>query len=64
MDQLLSLFRRSLNEAIVSGRFPDKDTPLGAYTVVAIRAVAIEHPAATPDLIASAYDAFLREPAR
>ena len=39
----------------------DSATPLGPYTLTAIRVIATEHPNSTADLIVSAYDAFLSE---
>ncbi len=62
--ELRERFRRALNEAITMGRLPDPDSGLAHYTLVALRLVAAEHPNATPDLIASAFDAFLSEHAR
>lgn len=54
-------FRRLLNEAITAGTAPSAGTDLGPYTLVAITVIAAEHPDASPDSIASAYDAFLSE---
>jgi hypothetical protein len=55
------LFRRALHRAVTQGVSPDPDMQLGHDTVVAIRALAAEHPDASADLIVRAYDAFLSE---
>jgi hypothetical protein len=58
---LRSTFQTSLNCAIAHGQRPSQWTCLGARTHTAIDAVAQEHPDATADHIADAYDAFARE---
>ena len=52
-----------MNRAIVDGVRPSRSLGLGAETRAAIEAVADEHPEATVDQIADAYDAFIREQA-
>lgn len=54
-------FQDSLNGAIVHGQRPSRRIDLGTKTYAAIDAVAQEHPDATANHIADAYDAFARE---
>jgi hypothetical protein len=54
-------FQDLLNRAITQGLMPAHGADLGADTWAAIDRVAREHPEATPELIASAHDAFVRE---
>ena len=58
---LRSVFQDSLNCAITHGRQPARWIGLGDQTRAAIQAVAEEHPDATAEDIAYAYDAFARE---
>jgi hypothetical protein len=58
---LRSTFQKSLNCAIAHGQRPSPRCGLGDRTHTAIEAVAQEHPDATADHIADAYDAFVRE---
>lgn len=58
---LHSVFVDALNNAIVHGREPSRWIGLGDETRSAIDAVAAEHPDATADHIACAYDSFARE---
>jgi hypothetical protein len=50
-----------LNRAITNGHMPVDDLGIGPDTCAAIAAIAGDHPEATPELIADAYDAFARE---
>lgn len=59
--ELRRRFQQLLNVAIAEGRVPDSDAGFGPRTLAAITQVAREHPEATADQIASAYDAFRRE---
>jgi len=54
-------FQECLNRAIVQGQRPSPWIGLADETRAAIEAVADEHPDATADHIADAYDAFARE---
>ena len=54
-------FQDSLNGAILHGLSPSRWLGLGAQTYAAIDEVAQEHPDATVNHIADAYDAFARE---
>lgn len=58
---LRDAFQDSLNCAIAHGQRPSRWIGLGDKTRTAIEAVAKEHPDATADHIADAYDAFARE---
>ena len=58
---LRSAFQQSLNGAIAHGQRPSRWIGLGERTCTAIEAVAHEHPDATADHIADAYDEFARE---
>lgn len=58
---LYSAFQESLNRAITHGQRPSRWIGLGEETRSAIEAVAQEHPDATADHIADAYDAFARD---
>jgi hypothetical protein len=58
---LRGVFQNSLNCAITHGQQPYRWIGLGDETHAAIDAVAQEHPEATVDQIAYAYDAFARE---
>jgi hypothetical protein len=58
---LRGVFQESLNCAIAHGQRPSRWIGLGDRTRVAIEAVAYEHPDATADHIADAYDAFARD---
>jgi hypothetical protein len=58
---LRNAFQDSLNCAIAHGQRPSRWIGLGERTCTAIEAVAQEHPDATVDHIADAYDAFVRE---
>jgi hypothetical protein len=58
---LYGAFQDSLNCALVRGLRPSRWTGLGDETYTAIEVVAQEHPEATADHIADAYDAFARE---
>jgi hypothetical protein len=58
---LRDAFQESLNCAIAHGRRPSRWIGLGDRTFTAIEAIAEEHPDATVDHIANAYDAFARE---
>jgi hypothetical protein len=59
--ELRDAFQDSLNSAIAHGLRPSRWIGLGEATCTAIEAVAREHPDATVDHIADAYDAFDRE---
>lgn len=54
-------FQIALNRALVVGRAPDRAIGLGPHTVAAVTRVAAEHPDATAEIIAAAYDAFQGE---
>ncbi len=58
---LRGAFQDSLNCAIAHGQRPAQWIGLGDKTRTAIEAVAEEHPDATADHIADAYDAFASE---
>ena len=58
---LRDAFQDSLNSAIARGLRPSRWIGLGDQTFSAIEAIALEHPDATVDHIADAYDAFDRE---
>lgn len=58
---LRDAFQESLNCAIAHGQRPSRWIGLGDKTRTAIEAVAEEHPDATADHIADAYDAFAHE---
>jgi hypothetical protein len=58
---LRGAFQDSLNSAIAHGLRPSRWIGLGDQTFSAIEAIAREHPDATVDNIAEAYDAFDRE---
>jgi hypothetical protein len=58
---LRGVFQDSLNCAITHGQRPARWIGLGDETRAAIDVVAHEHPEATVDQIACAYDAFARE---
>ena len=58
---LRGLFQDALNCAITHGLQPSRWIGLGDETHAAIDAVAQEHPEATVDQIAYAYDSFARE---
>ena len=58
---LRDAFQDSLNCAIAHGLRPSRWIGLGDETFTAIDAIAEEHPEATADHIAGAYDAFARE---
>lgn len=60
-SELQQRFQIALNNAIARGRVPAHDTGLGPHTFSAVTAVAQDHPDATAELIADAYDAFHRE---
>jgi len=57
----LRQFQRAIAAAITGGRAPAALTRLGPRTVAALTQVAREHPEATPEHIASAYDTFRSE---
>lgn len=57
-DPIDKMFRDLLNQAIICGQRPRRTTLLGPATWAAIDVVAAEHPDATADHIASAFDAF------
>lgn len=54
-------FESALITALVGGQPPHGATGLEPHTVAAVTLVAAEHPDATADVIAQAYDAFCRE---
>ncbi len=54
-------FQTTLVSAIVGGSLPAHSSGLGPQTLAALTLVATEHPDATADIIAAAYDAFRRE---
>ena len=58
---LRNAFQDSLNSAIAHGLWPSRWIGLGDQTCTAIEAIAQEHPDATVNHIADAYDAFDRE---
>jgi hypothetical protein len=60
-EDLRAAFQESLNCAIAHSLRPSRWVGLGDETCTAIEAVAREHPEATVDHIADAYDAFARE---
>lgn len=60
-DQLRQRFQTALNSALTRGHSPSRFTGLGQQTLTAVTLVAAEHPDASADLIAAAYDTFLRE---
>jgi hypothetical protein len=57
-QELHQRFCRLLHHALAQGGTPDERTGLGPRTRAAVARVAREHPEATVDLIADAYDAF------
>jgi hypothetical protein len=59
--ELRSLFHESLHRAIAQGSRPALSNGLGAETRTALDVIAHEHPDATVDHIALAFDAFGRE---
>lgn len=63
-EQVQRGFQGSLHRAIAYGLRPKASANLGDKTFAAVDAVALEHPDATADLIAAAYDAFDREHGR
>ena len=60
-EDLRDAFQELLNCAIAHGLRPSRWIGLGDKTFTAIDAIAHEHPEATADHIAGAYDAFARE---
>lgn len=60
-EDLRDTFQESLNSAIAHGLRPSRWIGLGEGTFGAIDVIAREHPDATVDRIADAYDAFDRE---
>ncbi len=60
-EDLRDVFQDALNSAILHGLRPSRWNGLGDQTFGAIDAIAREHPDATVDCIADAYDAFERE---
>lgn len=60
-NQLRNRFTEALNNAITLGASCARMRELGPRTRAAIDSVAMEHPDATADEIASAYDAFRAE---
>ncbi|MBS1690663.1 MAG: hypothetical protein JST91_00330 [Actinobacteria bacterium] len=58
---LRTTFQYFLNRALTQGRALDPGVPFGVDTRAAIDTVASEHPDASADHIACAYDAFQRE---
>ncbi len=60
-EDLSSVFRDLLNLAITLGRAPLDGCELGPATMAVIASIARQHPEAPVELIAEAYDAFLRE---
>jgi hypothetical protein len=60
-DDLRRAFQDSLNAALARGLHPPRLIGLGDQTCSAIEAIAREHPDATADHIADAYEAFDRE---
>ena len=58
---LRSTFQDLLNDAIIGGQVPPEMSGLGPDTRAAIDAIAHQHPEASADLIADAFDAFTRE---
>jgi hypothetical protein len=59
--ELRQRFQGLLNAAIAMGRAPSGESGLGPRTMAAVSVVAHEHPEATPEHIAHAYDMFLTE---
>lgn len=59
--ELQKRFLIALNNAITRGRAPGHDTGLGPHTLAAMTLVAQDHPDATAELIADAYDTFNSE---
>jgi hypothetical protein len=59
--ELRRRFQNALNCAITLGQVPTRGHGLGPHTFMAVAMVAQDHPDATPELIADAYDAFHRE---
>jgi len=57
-SELQQRFLIALNNAITRGRAPGHDTGLGPRTLAAMTLVAQDHPDATAELIADAYDTF------
>ncbi|WP_029367408.1 three-helix bundle dimerization domain-containing protein [Mycobacterium sp. UM_WWY] len=57
-DVAEATFRELVNRAIVHGHRPDRTTVVGPATWASIDLLAQEHPDATPDHIACAFDAF------
>lgn len=60
-SELRTVFQELLNLAITQGRTATAGLDLGCRTTAAIDRVAHEHPDATADLIADAYDIFQLE---
>jgi hypothetical protein len=60
-EDLRDAFHDSLNCAIAHGLRPQRSVGLGDETCTAIEAIAEEHPDASVDQIACAFDAFARE---
>ncbi|OBC07004.1 hypothetical protein A5784_09310 [Mycobacterium sp. 852013-50091_SCH5140682] len=60
-DELREIFLDMLNDAICQGQEPLVTRGFGPRTQSAIRLVADNHPDASVDLIADAYDAFTQE---
>lgn len=54
-------FESALHSAVVCGQSPSRFIGVGPRTLAAVTAIAAEHPDASADLIAAAYDTFLRE---
>ncbi|MGE3842602.1 MAG: hypothetical protein AB7I50_13535 [Vicinamibacterales bacterium] len=59
--ELRERFQHMLNAALTQGRFSWRGSQLGLSTIAAVAAVADDHPDASVEQIAAAYDAFARE---
>ena len=54
-------FQTALNTALVVGRPPECAIGLGPQTLAAVTLIAADHPDASAEIIAAAYDTFLDE---
>lgn len=61
LPALRQRFQTALNTALVVGRPPECATDLGPRTLAAVALIAAEHPDASAQIIAAAYDTFLDE---
>ncbi|MGP4055083.1 hypothetical protein ACTWP6_09735 [Mycobacterium sp. 4D054] len=61
LPALRQRFQTALNTALVVGRPPECAIDLGPRTLAAVALIAAEHPDASAQIIAAAYDTFLDE---